>query len=57
MKGLNKDRFKNARRHNKANFKLRRGIIRRNRKRKANEIERVERKRYCPGIAKVICKC
>ena len=57
MKRLNKDRVENTRRHNKTNFKLRRRIIRSNRKRKADEIERVEQKRYCPGIAKVICKC
>ena len=57
MKGLNKDRAENARRHNKTNFKLRRRIIRSNRKRKADEIERVERKRYCPSIAKLTFKC
>ena len=49
---LNKDRVENARRHNKATYKLRRRIICGNRKRKADEIEGVEGKHYCPGIAK-----
>ena len=54
---LNKDRVENARRHNKINFKLRRQIIRSNHKRKADEIEGVEGKFYCPGIAKSIFQC
>ena len=49
---LNKDRVENVRRHNKATYKLRRQINRGNRKRKADEIEGVEGKLYCPGIAK-----
>ena len=49
---LNKDRVENARRHNKATYKLRRRVIRGNRKRKADEIEGAEGKLYCPGIAK-----
>ena len=39
---LNKDRAKNARRHSKATFKLRRRMICGNRKQKANEIEGVK---------------
>ena len=47
---LNKNRVENVRCHNKTNFKLRWRIIRSNRKRKADEIERVKRKLYCFGI-------
>ena len=43
---LNKDSVENARRHNKATYKLRRKIIRGNRKRKAYEIEGVEGELY-----------
>ena len=43
---LNKDRVPNARRHNKATYKLRRQIIRGNRKRKAYEIEGVDEELY-----------
>ena len=43
---LNKDRVENARRHNKATYKLRRQIIRGNRKRKAYEIEGVDEELY-----------
>ena len=49
---LNKDRVENARRHNKATYKLRQQIICGNRKQKADEIEGVEGKHYSPGIAK-----
>ena len=49
---VNKDRVENARPHNKATFKLRRRIICGNPKQKADEIEGVEGKLYCPGIAK-----
>ena len=44
---LNKDRVENARRHNKATFKLRLQIICDNRKQKAEYCPK-----YCPGIAK-----
>ena len=48
----NKDRVENARCHNKATYKLRQQIICGNRKQKADEIEGVEGKLYCPGIAR-----
>ena len=43
--------MENARRHNKATFKLGRRI-RGNKKRQAGEIEGVKGKLYCPGVAK-----
>ena len=54
---LNKDKVENTRRHNKVTFKLRRRIIRGNRKRKADQIEGVEGKLYFPGIANWIYLC
>ena len=53
----NKDRVENARCHNKATYKLRQQIICGNRKQKADEIEGVEGKLYCPGIARWIFQC
>ena len=43
---LNEDRIENARRHNKATYKLRRQIVGGNRKRKPYEIEGVEGELY-----------
>ena len=68
---LNKDRVENTRCHDKATYKLRRRIIRHNKAAhklrwqiihgnwnwKADEIEGVEGKLYCPGTAKWIFQC
>ena len=54
---LNKNSVENARCHNKTTFKLRRWIIRGKRKRKAEEIDGVKGKLYCPDIAKSIFQC